>query len=186
MVSASDVVSAASGNGNGTEPAAGVAASSATTGSPGEATPGFAFVGANLAIERDAARLLQNTSLGTSPKTMAILVYALAVAVLLAGVAVRRRAQRDTAQLRKRKQLKTVRKYVASAVQLPPREAADRIARSMRELVARDHLVRRGEVEAVIARCEHIIFSTGPSDTHDLHELVRQSLALVDEAAGES
>ena len=56
----------------------------------------------------------------------------------------------------------------------------------MRELVAQYHLSRRSEAEAIIARCEHIIFSTGPSDTQDLQELVRHSLALIDEAAGES
>jgi hypothetical protein len=185
VVSAVDVVSAlrGNGNGNGTESAVGVASSAGTAGGSGVGTAGFVFVGANLAIERDAARLLEQTSLGTSPKTIAILVYALAAAVLMGGMALRRRAQMDTESLRKRKQRKAVRKHVASAAQLPPREAADRVARSMRELVAHDHLARRGEAEAVIARCEHIIFSTGQSDTHDMQELVRQALALVDEAA---
>ena len=41
------------------------------------------------------------------------------------------------------------------------------------------------EAESIVARCEHIIFSTGQSDTLDVPELVRQSLVLADGAAGE-
>ena len=184
VVSAADVVSASPGNNaNG---AASAASASGTTERSGAAAPGLAFVGANLAIERNAARLLENANLGTSPKTITMILYGLATLVLLGGAAVRRRTQMDTESLRKRKQLKAARKHLVSAAQLPPRDAANRIARSMRELVAQYHLSRRSEAEAIIVRCEHIIFSTGPSDTQDLQELVQHSLALIDEAAGES
>ena len=103
VVSAADVVSAAPATGS-TAPAG--AKPPVPSESRGNTSAGFAFVGANLAIEQDVTQLLTNTALGTSPKTIAIVVYALAAAVLVGGVVLRRRAnghgespQEETAQV---------------------------------------------------------------------------------------
>ncbi|MHB8954336.1 MAG: BatD family protein [Pirellulaceae bacterium] len=184
MVSAADVVSGSPGN-NSTGTGTGSASGGSTAGG-GAAATGPAFVGANLAIERDVPRLLKNMSTGPSSERITILLYTLSGVVLLGGIALRHRAQMDTESLRKRKRLKTVRKHLVAAGQRPPRDAADQVARSLRELVAHDNISRRGTAESIIAQCEHIIFSTGQNNTHDMQELVRQSLALVDEAAGKS
>ena len=85
VVSAADVVSASPDEKSGT--AAGVAPLPGTAERSGAPAAGMAFVGANVAIERNAARLLENASLGTSPTAIAIGVYALAAAVLLGGLA---------------------------------------------------------------------------------------------------
>jgi hypothetical protein len=182
VVSAADVVSAAPATGStatsGTQPAS-------QSENRANTSAGFAFVGANLAIEQDVTRLLTNTALGTSPKTIAIVVYALAAAVLVGGVVLRRRAQMDTESHRKKKRLKSLRKQVTSAAHLPPREGSDRIAKTLRELVAHYDVGRRADADDAIAQCENIIYSTGQDDGHRLHALMQQALALVDDTAGE-
>ena len=140
----------------------------------------------NLAIEQDVTQLLTNTALGTSPKTIAIVVYALAAAVLAGGVVLHRRAQMDTESLRKKKRLKSLRRQLTSAEHVPPRESADRIAKTLRELVAQYDVARRAEADDAIAQCENIIYSTGQDGGHRLHALMQQALALVDDAAEES
>ncbi len=183
VVSAADVVSAAPATGS-TAPAG--AKPPVPSENRGNTSAGFAFVGANLAIEQDVTQLLTNTALGTSPKTIAIVVYALAAAVLAGGVVLRRRAQMDTESLRKKKRLKSLRRQLTSAEHVPPRESADRIAKTLRELVAQYDVGRRAEADDAIAQCENIIYSTGQDGGHRLHALMQQALALVDDAAGES
>lgn len=141
------------------------------------------FVGANLAIERDVTRLLDTSALATSPRTIVAILYALSAAAILVGVALRRRAQVDIESAGKRRRLKALRKRVAGAAHRPQREAADQVARAMRELIAQ-HAIRPREVaEGIIARSERIVFATGNEGDTDIADLVRQAIALMDEAA---
>jgi len=181
VVSAADVVSAA-------PTAASTTPSDAklpgTAGSDGTSA-GFTFVGANLAIEQDVGRLLTNTALAASPRTIAIVVYALAGVVLVGGVVLRRRAQMDTESLRKKKRLKALRKQIASAEHLPARESADAIAKTLRELVAQYPVRHRAEADGVISQCENIIYATDHGDSQRVRELAREAQVLIDDAAGE-
>jgi hypothetical protein len=183
VVSAADVVSAAPATAPG---ASSGEKSPASTGSSEKASAGFALVGANLAIEQDVSRLLTNTALGASPQTVAIALYALAAAVLIGGVVMRRRAQMDTAVLRKKKRLRSLRKQLASAAQRPPRDGADLIAKTLRELVAQHDIRRRADADRVISQCDDIIYATGSGDSQRVQSLLQQAQALIDDAVGEA
>lgn len=182
VVSAADVVSAAPAGSSGQ--AAGASANgSAPSGS--ESPSNLTFVGANLAIEQDAALLLANAASRASPRAVAIGLYALAALVLVGGVVARLRAEVDTQSLQRKKRLKALGRQLASAASLPPRDAADAIARALRELVAGQAIRRRAAADSIIAQCENIVYATGPGDMERVRQLAQQARELVDEAAEE-
>ena len=180
VVSAADVVSAVPAK---TQAAATSEKEDTANRQAESSVAGQSFVGANLAIERDVARLLATNALSTSPRTVAAILYALSAAVIIVGVAVRLRARVDAESVRKRKRLKSLRKLVAGAAQLPSREAADQIARAMREVIAQHGIRQRDMAEAIIARSESIVFATASHADPGVNELVSQSIAVIDEAA---
>ncbi len=183
VVSAANVVSAAPAGSPGVPPGS-TAANSAESASDSSAA--LAFVGANLAIERDVGRLLTDTASRISPRAAAVVVYLLSALVLVGGVVLRRRAQADTESLRKKKRLKALRRQLGSVPHHTPRDSAELIARTLRELVAQHHLRRRADAERVIAVCETIIYATDQADVSRIAELAQQARTLIEDATEES
>lgn len=179
VVSAADVVSAVLRSANGND-------SSAASGNSGDSrhsnTPIGAMVSANLAIERDAARLLTTTPHWASPRTISIALYVASALAILVGIIRRRAGQVEPIVVQRRQRLKVLHGDVAKAVDLPPREAADLIARALREVIAQYHLPHRDAAESIIAQSERVIFSTGPNERTGIDELIRQALQQIDEA----
>lgn len=140
------------------------------------------FVNANLAIVRDPTVLLASTPLWATPRTFSFVLYGAAVAVLIAGAAVRRAGQVEPSVVQRRQRLKVLHSDVSKAVQMPPREAADQVARALREVIAQYHLPHRDLAESLVAQSERVIFSTTPSERTNIDELIRQALEQIDEA----
>ncbi|MCU0961632.1 MAG: BatD family protein [Pirellulaceae bacterium] len=145
--------------------------------------PGGTFVGANLAIERDVARLLASADGGASRHALAGAVYGAAIAVVLVSVVLRRRAQRDPRQVQRRHRLRAARKQIAGTARQRPREAAAAIARCLRELLAQGDLAHRDEADMIIAQCDSISYATTEDELSPRSDLVGRALTLVDQAA---
>lgn len=179
VVSAADVVSAAP---QAPDRSATVAANGTNDqGNPGDANLG-SFVNANLAIVRDPLVLSASTPLWATPRTMSFVLYGAAVIAILVGVVVRRAGQVETSEVQRRQRLKVLHSDVSKAVQLPPREAADLVARALREVIAQYYLPHRDTAESLVAQSERVIFSTAPSERTDIDALIRQALGQIDEA----
>ncbi len=179
VVSAADVVSAAPQPANrsmATASAGGEAGASPTDASHGS------FVSANLAIVRDPALLLATASLWASPRTLSFTLYGAAVVALVIGIMMRRAGQVEPSMVQRRQRLKVLHGDVSNAVQLPPREAADLVARALREVIAQYHLPHRDVAESLVARSERVIFSTASSEQTNIDELIRSALQQIDEA----
>lgn len=178
VVSAADVVSAnparvaEAADGNGTPQAASV-----------EAEPAGAAVGANLAIERDPARLLAPADRTVSRRSAAGVVYSAAGAVVLVSLVLRRRAQRDPRLVERRHRLRAARRQVAQAAREPSRPAAATIARCLRELLAAGDISHRDEADAIIAQCDSVSYATSLADAAPQNDLAARAHALIDQAA---
>lgn len=179
VVSAADVVSATPQSADRSATNSGLGGGNAANpaGSPLES-----FVNANLAIVRDPTVLLTSRPVWASPRTLSFVLYGAAVVAILVGVAVRRAGQVEPSEVQRRQRLKVLHSDVSKAVQLPPREAADLVARALREVIAQYHLPHRDLAESLVAHSERVIFSTSPSERTDIDELIRQALRQIEEA----
>jgi len=179
VVSAADVVSATPQTMN--RSAAGTL--EGTTDGPNQSgSANGAFVSANLAIVRDPVRLLAATPLWASPRMVSFILYGASVVALIIGIVLRRAGQVEPIVVQRRQRLKVLHGDVSKAVDLPPREAADLVARALREVIAQYHLPRRDMAESLVAQSERVIFSTGPSERTNIDDLLRQALQQIDEA----
>ena len=154
-------------------------AAGGTTATP----PGLSFVGANLAIERDLARLSRNHTLGTSPRTIAVTVYSAAVLIVAGGLFVRRRSRMDSVAVQRKKRLRSLRRRIESAKNLPPREAAQQVAQTLRELVATFEPHERAEIDRLIAICDTTIYAIDDSGSADLVNIIERSATVLDDVA---
>ena len=180
VVSAADVISSspnakqAAGGANGpSDSDAGTAASLSERG----------FVGANLAIVRDPARLLAGTSTITAPATITAGCYALAVVLVLGSLTLRRRAARDKEQLRRRKLVGQWLSQITRAERLPAQQATSEIAQTLRDLIAESEMQHREEADQLIASCDNIVYATGAVLDAEVPEIAAVARRIVQEAA---
>jgi hypothetical protein len=135
-----------------------------------------------LAIVREPARLLETAPRWTSPRALSTILYGASALALLIAVVVRRAGQVEPVTVQRRQRLKVLHSDVSKALELPPREAADLLARALREVIANYHLPRRDLAESLVEQSERVIFATGPSNRPDIHELIHHALRQIDEA----
>ncbi len=177
VISASDVVSSAAKN----QPSSEADNRSSNPASSNAAALEMTFVGANLAIQRDPAQLLASSTVAATPRTIAVLCYALAGIALVGGVVARRRTMMDKAIVRRRKHLQAIRQQIETADGKPPHDAAAQIARALRDLIAELDPPDHAAVDRLIARCDNIIYATGTlNDTH-WSDIVAQARKVVRE-----
>lgn len=178
LVSAADVVSSAPRPGQNGSQDADAATGNAVTGT----SPGLTLVGANLAIVQDPSRLLaQNRSATVLWITTAC--YALALSLIAVSVAWRWSTGRDTAWATRRKRLKELLYRLDATQHVPPKEAAQEIARVLRDLLADYSVSDRRAVEQLIGRCDNIIYATSFASGSELPELTSAAKNFVQEAS---
>ncbi len=167
VVSAADVISS-TGRDGGTISADNGGTGKETAGSPAS---GIAFVGANLAITRDAARLLGSDRLATAPAVITGICYGMAVVLILGSVVLRQRARRDMESVGKQKRLKQLLQRIEAARRLPSKAASGEIAQTLRILIADIDVSDRAEIDRLLARCDNIFYTTSATADADVAEI---------------
>lgn len=178
VVSAADVIAVPNAAGSAAQ-----RSDSPTQGGTGAGTTRRSFVGANLAIEQNVSALLADASSSASPRTVSIAIYLLAIAVFLGSVGIRRRAQRDPEVARRKRSLHAISKNIDTARLAPPRQAAEQLAASLRQLIAEIAPANRAEVEPMIAECENAIYALDDQGLPDLSATIERAGRLVSEIA---
>jgi len=112
------------------------------------------LTGADLAIERDAQRLLRRASTASRNRWMLSGLYVGSGLLLLLARIDRRRRDADPAVAARRRRVDAELRRIGAASNLPAREAAAEIARAMRALLAESPDVRRPEIDALIGECD--------------------------------
>jgi len=112
------------------------------------------LTGADLAIERDADRLLRRASAHTRNNWMIAGFYAGSSLFVLFARLDRRRRNVDPAVVARRRRVAGELRRMREASNLPASEAAAEIARAMRALLAETPDVRRPEIDALIGECD--------------------------------
>ncbi|MCI0652005.1 MAG: hypothetical protein L0Z55_08980 [Planctomycetes bacterium] len=120
--------------------------------------PIFALTGADLAIARGEAVLVDRRARGGGADTLALL-YAASLAALGGAVVVRRRSAIDPALVRRRKSLKAHLQEIENCGGLPRRRALERIAGALRAMLAEAPAARTPEAERAIADCELVRYA---------------------------
>lgn len=149
------------------------------------ATSGLSFVGANLAIERDPEKLLDDSRNAFAATSLIVSLYALGGLAVLAAVVVRRRQQVDPEIVRQKSQQKKWRQQIATAADEPPREALQRVAEALQQMAAERQGPERADADALIAECETRIFAPQSSIREaDVLALVDRAIAVADRFMG--
>ncbi len=127
-------------------------------------TGGLTLTGADLAIERDAERLLRGRDDGTRGTWLPAGIYATSLLLVALALLERRRADVDPALRRRRQLLAEQRKELGEAAGLPPQQAAERIAGALRRMLAELPHHRDPEVDALLGECDALRYApSGPS-----------------------
>jgi hypothetical protein len=113
-----------------------------------------ALTGADLAIERDPAVLLRDARAGPGGVWLTGGLYAGSVLLVALACVDRRRRDVDPALARRRGVLAEQQRVVQGARDLPPAEAAERIAGALRRMLAELPDYRDPELDALIGECD--------------------------------
>jgi hypothetical protein len=152
LISAADVVAAQSGE---SEPAPSLEVP-ARARPAGAGRRAFSLTGANLAIELDRSRLLQDEE---SHGLRLGVTYGASILLLAASFAYRRRRDRDPEMLRIRASYKEQVRRIEAAASLPRKDALGEIASALRELAALKPGSSDPAREALIADCDAVFYS---------------------------
>ncbi len=182
LITADNVVSA-----NSNEQREGTTNGRTTSSTSNAVTTAMSFVGANLAIEKNSAKLLA-TSIGWYSESVGIAsCYGLGVLAIGLAVVIRRLRAVDPRLVERKQLLKTQRRRISTADKLPAKQAAETIAAALRETLSSLQSKRRQEADALIAKCETLVYSPVDSaDSTAIANLVDQSLAVFDQLAKEA
>jgi hypothetical protein len=115
---------------------------------------GLALTGADLAIERDVAKLLRGGGEGFGAGWVAGGLYTGASLLLLAALWDRRRRDVDPRVVRRRRLLDRERRRVRSAAGLPADEAVRELAGALRRMLAEVPHARSAELDALLGECD--------------------------------
>jgi hypothetical protein len=112
------------------------------------------LTGADLAIERDPARLLQAASSGTGDRWVVAVLYAATFLVLLAATLDRRRRNVDPALAARRRRVREQLQRVRAAAAHPAATATAELASALRQLRAELPETNSQELEALLGECD--------------------------------
>jgi hypothetical protein len=147
----------------------------------------ISFVGANLAIETNSTKLLGASTAIFLSRWSAWCCYGLGIFALLLAVGIRHQRSGDRTSSDRRKTLKDIRRRIDAAAKLPAKQAAEQIARALREKLSKIESSNRREVDTLIAECESLVYAPlDPSDQEIVASLVRRSRAVIDQTVKEA
>jgi hypothetical protein len=145
------------------------------------------LTGADLAIERDLARLLRRDANGAQRSWLIAGLYAGALVVLGLAQLDRRRRAVDPALRARRRQVDAELRRIRRAAALPTREAVAELARALRRILAELPDARAPEIDEFLGECD--ARSYAPAGRHDGASLEpgfhRRAMALAERMAGE-
>jgi len=121
----------------------------------------LAMSAANLAVERDPARLLRDDRVVGGNRPLAIGLYGTGLAVLLFAVFDARRRAINPALLHRARVFKRVERELLTAFGLPKEAGAAALGRVLRELVAELPEEASQDLDALIAECDTLRFAAG-------------------------
>ena len=151
LISAADVVAPAPSEDDLARPEAQEEARHSKTGH-------FSLSGADLAIEVDPGRLLENRRPGSLPLEAA---YALSLLLLFAALGYRRYQQRDPKLARLRLACRKQAQRIDAAANLPRKEGLGEIASALRELRSLAPEAAPADWDRLIAECDAVFYSPG-------------------------
>ena len=139
----------------------------------------ISVAGANLAIEKDPARL---QSVGSNSSTVTIVLYGAGAVVLAFGVLLRYRQKEDSAAAKIGRQLKHQRQSIAKAATLSQRDAAEQIATALRNVqAANGNDDERDAIERLVGKCDSQSYAPADDGQQSVKsELVQEAMAIVD------
>jgi hypothetical protein len=180
VVSAADVVSGEAEEGRDV-PSAGAAELPAAERETGAV---LTLTGADLAIERDVARLARGAS--SQPGGWTVLAGIYSFSCLLLGVAIvdRKRRAVDPAVVELRTHLKTQSKRIRAAAKLPGREGVQEVADALCQMLAKLPEARSAEIESFLGECDALIYAPDGLPAASSAELREQAVALADGISG--
>ncbi len=178
VISAADVVAAKSASSGTAEHAVGQPSSSQS-----ETVAPQAFVGADLAIERDVAKLLSQSPSRNMVRVATIGMYVLAVCAVLGGVILRRHAARDMVLVQRKKHVRELTRRIDAARDMAPRAGAEQVAKALRDLIAELDPADRAAIEETIAQCDTLTYARDDTGTAQLDPLIERARQLVRTAA---
>jgi hypothetical protein len=180
VVSAADVVSGEVEEGR-DAPSAGAAELPAAARETGAV---LTLTGADLAIERDVAKLARGAS--SQQRGWTVLAGIYFSSCLLLGIAIidRKRRAVDPTVVELRKHLETQSKRIRAAAKLPGREGAQEVADAIRQMLAKVPEARSAEIESFLGECDALIYAPGEAPAASSAELREQAVTLADGISG--
>jgi len=141
----------------------------------------YVWSGADLAIEQDRGRVLEDARTQFRGVPVQAVMYIFSF-VLLAWVLVdRRRRNVDPRVLERRKSLRESRRRVACAEQMSLREGAQEVAAALRVMVAAAPQNRPPELDSVLSECDSLIYAPGDDDGQQLDtDLLERASTIAD------
>lgn len=140
-------------------------------GTPSGRIQHLSMTGADLAIERDPEALLHRSGRGPGLRAAA---YAGSLALVLAALWGRRRADADPRERRKWQVYRAQRKRIEAALAEPRREALGAIAAALREITAAAPELRSDELEGFLRKCDSVIYAPGAEAAGKLEPEIAQ------------
>lgn len=179
MIDAADVVSAAPAQ----VPEAPEASSTARV---ANAASAVSLLGANLAIERNTAKLLSGAGIWWAQPWFQWTAYGIGLVAIAFGLITRRRLDQNPVEIASKRSRHEARRRLQDSGKLPPRQAAEQVARALRETLATvGEPVPAGfrtEMEKLISECESHVYAPEGADLGQAATSLRdRGLALVDQ-----
>ena len=146
----------------------------------------LSLTGADLAVERDVARLARGASSQLGGWTLLAGVYSLSCLLLGVAIVDRKRRAVDPAVIQLRQHLKTQSKRIRAAAKLPGREGVREIADALRQMLAKVPEERSAEIESFLGECDALIYAPEEPAAASSAELRERAVALADGIAGQA
>ena len=145
----------------------------------------MSFVGANLAIEKNATRLLASTGVATG-WWVAISGYLLSAFAIAVAFLVRKRLHADPAVSELKNKVRGIRSQIASARKQSTKEAAQSISNALRQGLVLKPDRDRSIAENIIAECDNVQYAPNESEAAErLERLAKRALEEFDQIARE-
>ncbi|MBW2275546.1 MAG: BatD family protein [Deltaproteobacteria bacterium] len=187
VVTAADVVSGAESSSEAREAVAESAAGQGEGDAGGGPDPSdarsasgrFTLSGANLSIVRDPARLLAGAGAPGRGGALLLVLYLLPLILVPAALVLRRRADRDPADVARSKLMRDARARITAASGRPRVEAARDIADALRSMLKASGAPCPGELDDFLAECDAISFApAGAGEAPIADEQQQRALVL--------
>jgi hypothetical protein len=153
---------------------------------PRESAAVLTLTGADLAIERDVARLARGASSQLGGWTVLAGIYSLSCLLLGVAIVERKRRAVDPAVIQLRKHLKTQGRRVREAAKLPGREGVREIADALRQMLAKVPKARSAEIESFLGECDALIYAPDEPPAASSAELRERAVTLADGIPGQA